>query len=131
MAAPDSSPIHDLAALSVIERRRRTVRHPCCVRVTYAIIMQPALAPLPGTAQDISEGGLGMRVGIPLARGTLLTVKLHTACGRWFLSRQAQVRHVRPGPAGTWLVGLAFGERLMSADLDMVLTPTDHSPATS
>jgi hypothetical protein len=64
-----------------------------------------------------------MRVSAPLERGTLLAVKLHASCGRTFLTRQAQVRHVRPGIGGTWLVGLAFGQRLKNTDLDTVLRP--------
>jgi c-di-GMP-binding flagellar brake protein YcgR len=123
MLPPASFPIHDLAAIAVSERRRRTARRTCSVRVTYAVITRPEFAPLPATAQDISEGGIGMRICAPLGRGTLLAVKLCASCGRRFLTRQAQVRHVRPGPAGTWLVGLAFGRWLMRADLDLVLTP--------
>jgi c-di-GMP-binding flagellar brake protein YcgR len=129
MSAPDSFPIHDLAAISVTEPRRRAARRTCCLRVTYTVIMKPQFAPLPATAQDISAGGIGLRVGSPLRRGALLSVKVFASCGRQFLTRQAQIRHVRPGPAGSWLVGLAFGRPLTRADLDMVLTRTDASMA--
>jgi c-di-GMP-binding flagellar brake protein YcgR len=129
MPVSDPFPIHDLAAISVTEPRRRAGRCGCSLRVTYTVIMRPQLAPLPATGQDISQGGIGMRVGAPLTRGTLLGVKLFTSCGRRFLSRQAQVRHVRPGPAGTWLVGLTFGRPLSCADLDMVLARADASMA--
>jgi c-di-GMP-binding flagellar brake protein YcgR len=131
MSAPDSFPVQDLAALAVTERRRRGARRTCRLRVTYAVIMRPGFTPLPATVQDISQGGIGMWIGAHLERGTLLTVKLYASCGRRFLTRQAQVRHVRPGPAGTWLVGLAFGRWLMHADLDVLLTPADGAVPTS
>jgi hypothetical protein len=38
------------------EHRSRTARRTCSVRVTYAVITRPEFAPLPATAQDISEG---------------------------------------------------------------------------
>jgi hypothetical protein len=123
MLPPAPFPIHDLAAISVTEPRRRLARRTCSLRVTYAILLRPEFAALPATAQNISAGGIGMRVSAPLERGTLLAVKLYASGGHRFLARQAQVRHVRPGTAGTWLVGLAFGQRLKNADLDTVLMP--------
>jgi hypothetical protein len=102
-------PIHDLAAIAVTERRRQTPRHACSLRAAYALLLRPQLAALPGTVENISGGGICMRVGYRLARGTLLTVKIYASSGDRCLSRPAQVRYARPGPWGTWLVGLAFG----------------------
>jgi len=101
--------VHNLAAIATSERRRRSTRHTCNLRASYARLLRPDLAKLPGTVKNISRGGVCMQVGTPLDVGTMLTVRIYSLSGRRVLARPAQVRNLRPGPGGTWLVGLAFG----------------------
>ncbi len=100
--------------------RRASVRHACDLEVLSHSLEQSDALCWGATVQDVSEGGLGLRVCYPFKAGTRLTVEVHTAAGSP-RTVAARVVHAQDLADGTWLVGCELTPRLSPDELAELL----------
>jgi hypothetical protein len=93
------------------EDRRAFVRYPCALDVSCQAARSSDDLWWNARVCDISLGGLGMALGRPFERGTVLEVEFQGAGGQW-RRQQARVAHVERRDDGGWQVGCEFVERI-------------------
>jgi hypothetical protein len=111
------------------EERRAFVRYPCALDVACQAAHSSDDLWWNARVADISVGGLGMALGRPFERGTVLEVEFQAAGGEW-RRQQARVVRVQRRDDGGWHVGCEFVERIGDDLLaDLLLRATDDFDA--
>jgi hypothetical protein len=99
------------------EERRIAVRYPCDLETTC----QPAHAPysrcLSATVQNISRGGIGLRVKEQFEPGSLLSVEMPAGSETAPFTVLACVVHATAQADGDWALGCTFASELSAEDL--------------
>jgi hypothetical protein len=92
--------------------RRKWARHPAGPQTTCDLLIDATLAFSALAVRDVSEGGIGLAVDIPVPFGEALTVQLHNPGTRVFVHRLAQVVYCFPVASGAFTLGVTFGREL-------------------
>lgn len=105
------------APATLLSDRRASVRQPRDANTSCHVPFVRGEPTWPARICDISVGGVGLVVGRWFGEGTLLEVEFTEANrltpGRYLV----RVRHARPQPDGTWIIGGAFLRPLHEDDL--------------
>jgi hypothetical protein len=78
----------------------------------------------PGRVVNLSAGGVGMLLRHRFRPGTLLTVELKTAAGRFLCLVEVRVVHVtavKDAASSCWLLGCAFARTLTADEMQALL----------
>jgi hypothetical protein len=95
--------------------RRVTVRYPLREGRAFPLVKAHWPASRLAAVRDVSRGGLGLVLDVPVARGERVWVELPVQGTRFSPCRAGRVAHVRDLGGGAWAVGVAFDAPLPSA----------------
>jgi hypothetical protein len=103
----------------VAVRKRGAKRHRCPLAAPVEVGL-PDGTHEDGWAHDLSETGIGLELGRPLERGTLVLLRLHAAGPDGLVQLAGRVAHATEA-AGGWRVGCAFDRPLTPEQLAALL----------
>jgi PilZ domain len=106
------------------EERRMSTRHPCAGDAVKAIVFLGGEA-CTTAIQNLSLGGLGVRLNAIVAPGEWLNVELRNSHSGAWLSKQIRAVHVSPARSGQWLLGGQFDPALSTDELRRLLVQPD------
>jgi hypothetical protein len=101
--------------------QRTWVRYACAMKASYQAIAGADTAPRPAKVVNVSASGVGLVVGEPVENGTLLSVELQAADGKYTRTMLSCVVHVAAQAAGEWALGCNFLRSLSEEDLKALL----------
>jgi hypothetical protein len=116
MAKPQTHRHLPSVSTAFIERRV-WVRFPCNLDTSCHPVGQSAELKWPGTVQNISQGGVCLRLNRRFECGTILTVQLQDPNGTPSGTHLARVVHLHADGHGEWLMGCAFIHELSEDEL--------------
>jgi c-di-GMP-binding flagellar brake protein YcgR len=100
--------------------KREWARQPCNVRVTYQVVSDPEQRTCQAVVNNLSSGGIGLRVDQPIEAGTLLNLVLENGRGQ-ARTILACVVHVLSRSGSERTLGCNFINELSEADFESLL----------
>jgi hypothetical protein len=102
--------------------QRAWVRFPCAVRASFRVLLDEVPRHRPAEVVDISTRGIGLRVGEPLAVGTVLRLEVEGIEEPARLALLACVVRATAQPDGGWVLGCTFQRELGDAEIQCLLS---------
>jgi hypothetical protein len=100
-----------------MDERRAWARYPAEVPIVYRPADASPDTRCTATVQNISVGGLSLRLDQPIEPGKLLAVELPGPAANDCSTVLACVVHLAPQGGGTWVIGCTFARELSDEDL--------------
>lgn len=108
------------SATAQLVNRRATIRYPC-EGGTAELANRRLSRYQKVRVHDISEGGIALLLKRPPQVGDWVFLQLTNRILQFSYDMVGEVRHVRPGRRGKWIVGLQFDDPLSPAELAALL----------
>jgi hypothetical protein len=91
-----------------VANRRTAERFPCDLKPSWRVLGRQSGESWGAQVNDISTGGISLRVPCWIKPGTVLVVRLHGAGDRFSRPLPMRVMHATQRSEGDWLVGGMF-----------------------